>query len=96
MDLHINAYCLNHWLLSLYDLRHLHYSVPLLSRGETHFPVFAQILIYVVFCTRPAGCGLALELQPHVFEALKMQRWEEAETLPCRDDKLDGRPCQND
>ena len=37
MDLHIKAYHLNHWLLSLHEFRYLHYSVTLLSRGWNKF-----------------------------------------------------------
>ena len=33
MDLHIMVYHLNHWLLSLYAFKYLHYSVTLLSQG---------------------------------------------------------------
>ena len=47
MDLHIKAYNLNHWFLSLYGFQYLHYSVTLLSQGETHFLVFSQTLIYM-------------------------------------------------
>ena len=32
-DLHMKAYHLNHWLLSLHELKYLHYSVTLSSRG---------------------------------------------------------------
>ena len=38
MDLHIKAYHLNRWLLSLYGLKYLHFSVTLLSRGWNSFP----------------------------------------------------------
>ena len=38
MDLHNKAYHLNHWLLSLYGIKYLHYSVTLLSRGWNSFP----------------------------------------------------------
>ena len=38
MDLHIKAYHLNHWLLSLYGFKYLHYSVTLSSRGWNPFP----------------------------------------------------------
>ena len=37
MNLHIKAYQLNHWLLSLYGFKYLHYSVTLLSRGWNLF-----------------------------------------------------------
>ena len=38
MDLHIKAYHLNHWLLSLYGFRYLLYSVIPLSQGWNSFP----------------------------------------------------------
>ena len=38
MDLHIKAYHLNHWLLSLYAFKYLHYSVTLSSRGWNSCP----------------------------------------------------------
>ena len=44
------------------------------------------------FCT----LNKCLVLRPPVLEPLKMPRWDAAETLPCKDDKLDGRPCRND
>ena len=43
MDLHIKAYHLNHWLLSLYALKYLHYSVTLSSRGwNWYFGVYSD------------------------------------------------------
>ena len=38
MGIHIQFYHLKHWLLSLYGVRHLHYSVTLSSRGWNPFP----------------------------------------------------------
>ena len=38
IDLHIKAYHLNHWLLSLYGFKYLHYSVTLSSLGWNPFP----------------------------------------------------------
>ena len=37
MDLHMKAYHLNHWLLSLHQFKYLHYSATLLSRGWNKF-----------------------------------------------------------
>ena len=42
MDLHIKAYYLNHWLLSLYAFKALHCSVTLLSKGWNY--IFAVYL----------------------------------------------------
>ena len=43
MDLHIKAHHLNHWLLSLYAFKYLHYSVTLSSRGGTNILVFTDL-----------------------------------------------------
>ena len=37
MDLHVKAYHFNHWLLSLHNLKYLHYSVTFSSRGWNYF-----------------------------------------------------------
>ena len=47
MDLYINAYHLNNWLLSMYAFKYLYCSVTLLSQGWNYFFVFTQTLIYI-------------------------------------------------
>ena len=47
LHLHIKAYHLNNWLLSLYASKYLHCSVTLSSRRGPIFLVFTQNLSYV-------------------------------------------------
>ena len=50
MDLHIKAYHLNHWLLSLYAFQFLYYPVTLSSRGwNLYFCVYSDL--NVMQCT---------------------------------------------
>ena len=44
MNLHIKAYHLNHWLLSLYALKYLQCSLTLLTRGwNYYFGVYSDL-----------------------------------------------------
>ena len=56
LDLHIKAYHLNHWLLSLYGFKYLHFSVTLLSQGWNPFPgVCSDLDLGDSFSTLPLG-----------------------------------------
>ena len=54
-DLHIKAYHLKHWLLSLYGFKYLHYSLILLSQGGNSFPGVCSDLDVVVFRNKASG-----------------------------------------
>ena len=72
MDLHIKAYHLNHWLLSLYAFDDIHYSVTLLSRRWNPFPgVCSDLDIELKQETRVMVDAILNKLQDEVLYAMR-------------------------
>ena len=66
MDLHIKAYHLNHWLMSLYVFKYLQCSVTLLSQGwNSYFGVYSDLNLIKGAHTEVSGV-LALDIYTNV------------------------------